>query len=327
VIPAASTPARRAHSGSSRLRIAFVGTPEFAVPALEALLASEHELVAVFTQPDRPAGRGRRLAPPPVKQTAAAAGIPVYQPQRLDADSLARASAPEGLDVLVVVAFGQLLAAPTLGFPRFGSINVHASLLPRWRGAAPIARALLAGDRETGVSIMRMTAGLDAGPVLARRACAIGDTDTAATLHERLAGLGAEALVAVLADLPAALAAAEPQDEAAVTLAPKLSRAEGRIDWSRPAAEIERAVRALQPWPSAWTPLQGEPLRVWAATVCAGEGGEPGTVLRAGREGIDVATGADVLRLLQVQPAGRRSMRAADFANARALAGVRLGDA
>jgi len=312
--------------GESRLRIAFAGTPAFAVPALEALLGSSHGLVAVFTQPDRPAGRGRHLAPPPVKQAATAAGIPVHQPERLDVDALERAAGPGGLDALVVVAFGQVLAAPVLDFPRLAAVNVHASLLPRWRGAAPIARALLAGDRETGVSIMRMTPGLDAGPVLARRACPIGASDTAATLHDRLARLGAEALVEVLDDLPGALAGAEPQDGRAATLAPKLSRAEGRIDWARPAVEIERAVRALQPWPAAWTTLGGEPLRVWAARVRDGGAGAPGTVLQAGRDGIDVATGDGVLRLVEVQPAGRRAMGAADFANARDLAGARLGD-
>ncbi|MDX1609912.1 MAG: methionyl-tRNA formyltransferase [Halofilum sp. (in: g-proteobacteria)] len=310
------------------LRILFAGTPAFAVPPLEALLASPHRVEAVISQPDRPAGRGRRLQPPPVKQAALAAGIPVIQPERLavpDLEAVARDGPP---DLLVVVAFGQLLPAPVLDYPRHGALNVHASLLPRWRGAAPIARALLAGDGETGVSIMQMTTGLDAGPVLLQRRCPIGDADTAASLHERLAELGATALLEALEDLPARLAAAQPQDETAVTRAPKLDREEGRIDWSRPAAELERRVRALQPWPAAWTLLDGEPLRIWAAQVLAAAdpaGAEPGTVLGAGRDGIDVATGEGVLRLLEVQPASRRSMRAADLANARELDRCRLG--
>lgn len=307
------------------LRIAFAGTPAFAVPSLEALAASRHEVVAAFTRPDRPAGRGRRPTPPPVKGAAEAAGIAVRQPERLDAEAL-RAAAGD-LDVLAVVAFGQLLPPAVLELPRLAPLNVHASLLPRWRGAAPIARALLAGDTETGVSIVRMTPALDAGPVLARHACAIGPDDTAVSLHDRLAALGAQALVAVLDDLPGALARAEPQDERAATYAPALERADGRVDWSRPATDIARAVRALQPWPAAWTTLDGEPLRVWAAEARPGDaaGAPPGTVLAAGRAGVDVATGEGVLRLLRVQPAGRRAMGAADFANARELAGCRLG--
>lgn len=311
------------------LRIAYAGTPGFAVPALEALLASEHDVVAVFTQPDRPAGRGRRLAAPPVKETAAAAGVPVHQPERLAPEDLERAAGPAGLDVLVVVAFGQILPSTVLDFPRCGALNVHASLLPRWRGAAPIARALLAGDRCTGVSIMRMEPGLDTGPVLARRDCTIEDSDTAASLHDRLAGLGAELLVEVLSDLPARLEAAEPQDEAAATYAAKLQRSEGRIDWSLGARELARRVRGLQPWPAAWTELEGQVLRIWAAESVDRTAADaaPGTVLGGGRAGIDVATGDGILRLLTVQPAGKRRMPAADFANARTLSGCRLGSA
>jgi methionyl-tRNA formyltransferase len=310
------------------LRTAFAGTPAFAVPALEALIDSPHRPLAVFTQPDRPAGRGRRLTPPPVKEAAGAAGIPVYQPERLAVADLEAAAGPRGLDVLVVVAFGQLLQRAVLDWPRHGAVNVHASLLPRWRGAAPIARALLAGDTETGVSIMRMTPGLDAGPVLLRRACPVEEDDTAGTVHDRLSRLGAEALLEVLADLPGRLAAAEPQDEAAVTYAPKLARAEGELDWSRPAAELARQVRALQPWPAAWTTLDGEPLRIWAAEARAGAaGGEtpPGTVVSAGRDGLDIATGAGILQVTRLQPAGRRAQAARDYANARDLTGCRLG--
>ena len=310
------------------VRIAFAGTPGFAVPALQAVLASDHELVAVFTQPDRRAGRGRRLTPPPVKQAAQDAGVPVHQPERLTVADLDAAAGPAGLDLLVVVAFGQLLPAAVLDRPGHGAINVHASLLPRWRGAAPIARALLAGDRETGVSIMRMVPALDAGPVLFRSACPIADDDTAASLHDRLAELGAAALTEVLHDVAAYLGAAREQPAEGVTYAAKLTRDTGRIDWQQPAEEIERAVRALQPWPCAWTSLEDEPLRIWAAKARpepAPGDAAPGTVLAAGRAGIDVATGRGVLRLERVQPAGRRPMDAGDLANARALSGCRLG--
>jgi len=308
------------------LRLAYAGTPDFAVPALRALAAGGHTIAGVFTQPDRPAGRGRRLTPPPVKRAAQALDLPVYQPERLDADVLAQAVGDAGVDALVVVAFGQILPRTILAWPRWDALNVHASLLPRWRGSAPIARALLAGDSATGVTIMRMEPGLDTGPMLLQRACAIGATDTALVLHDRLAELGAEAITRVCDDLPAHLAAAEPQDEAAATYAAKLTRDEGRVDWRQPAVEIERRVRALQPWPAAWTPLDGETWRIWGAQVGAeAHGTEPGTVVACARHGIDVATGSGVLRLLRLQPAGRRAMSAADVANARDLTGCRFG--
>lgn len=312
------------HDGA--LRIAFAGTPEFAAPCLRAVLDAGHDTVAVFTQPDRPAGRGRKPQPPPVKQLALEAGVPVYQPERLSRADLEAAAGPAGLDLLVVVAFGQILPAEVLDRPRLGAINVHASLLPRWRGAAPIARALLAGDAETGVSVIRMTPAMDAGPILLDSRCTVAADETAASLHERLAVLGADALARVLRAPGDYLARARSQDPAAVTFAPKLSRGEGRIDWSRPAVEIARRVRALQPWPCAWAALEEGPLRVLAAEAVEydGEAAPPGTVLAAGRDGIDVATGDGVLRLLRVQPAGRRAMGASDLANARALAGCRL---
>ena len=308
---------------SPRLRIAFAGTPEFALAALEALAAGPHEVCGVWTQPDRPAGRGRKLTPSPVKRRALELGLPVQQPP-----SLKRAEAQTHIkdvepDVMVVVAYGLILPPAVLAIPRLGCFNIHASLLPRWRGAAPIQRAILAGDRETGVSIMQMDAGLDTGDVLLKRATPIAPDESAGALHDRLAELGAHALLEVLARLPDLKRV--PQPAAGVTYADKLSKEEAVLDWRRPAAELARAVRAYNPWPVAHTLHQGKPLRVWRATVVGADAGEPGTVLAAGRQGIDVATGAGVLRLLEVQPAGGKPVAAADFANGRRLAGARFG--
>jgi len=310
------------------LRLAYAGTPDFAVPALRALADAGHEIVAVFTRPDRPAGRGRRLTPPPVKQAAQALALPVHQPEALDRERLCEVTGEAGLDALVVVAFGQILPPGVLDWPRQAALNLHASLLPRWRGPAPIARALLAGDSDTGVSVMQMQPGVDTGPVLLRRRCPIAADDTAGSVHDRLAGLGGEALATVCADLPGYLATATPQDEGQACRAPKLTRAEGAIDWTQPAPEIERRVRALQPWPGAWTTVAGETLRLWRAQVLAGSGDDgeaPGRVVASHGDGIDVATGTQRLRLLRLQPAGRRPMDVADFVNARDLTGWHLG--
>jgi methionyl-tRNA formyltransferase len=309
---------------SEPLRIAFAGTPDFARVSLDAVAASRHTLVGVWTQPDRPAGRGRALSASPVKSRALELGLPVHQPatlKRADARLAIEAARP---DVMVVVAYGLILPAKVLAIPRFGCLNVHASLLPRWRGAAPIQRALLAGDAETGVSIMQMDEGLDTGDVLARHATPIGAEEDAQALHDRLATLGAAALLEVLDALPDV--ERRPQAEAGANYAGKLSKAEARLDWSRPAEELARCVRAYRPWPVAHTLYKGEPLRVWRAAVQLPQGApaEPGTVLGAGREGVDVATGSGVLRLLEVQAAGGRVQAAADFANGRDL-GVRLG--
>ena len=310
---------------SQPLRVVFAGTPEFSVPTLEALLEAGHEVVAVYTQPDRPAGRGRQLRPTPVKQCALAHDLPVQQPLTLRDETAQDELARHAADVMVVVAYGLILPPAVLAMPRLGCVNVHASLLPRWRGAAPIQRAVLAGDSETGVTIMQMERGLDTGPMLAREALPIGPTDTAGDLHDGLASLGAHLLVATLARLVAGALTPEVQQEALATYAEKLSKAEARLDWRQPAQELDRQVRALNPWPVAEARLDGAPLRIWRATPLPDRAGPPGQVLEAGPGGIDVACGAGVLRLLQVQPPGKRAMDAADFANGRALAGLQLG--
>jgi methionyl-tRNA formyltransferase len=312
------------------LRVVYAGTPEFAVPALDALVGSRHAVVGIYTQPDRPAGRGRALTASPVKRRALELGLPVHQPATLRDPAAVPALAALAPDVLVVAAYGLILPVAILDLPRLGGVNVHASLLPRWRGAAPIQRALLAGDAETGVCIMRMEAGLDTGPVYAREAFPIGPRDTAAALHDRLAALGARLLVPVLDALDDGRAHATPQPAAGVTYAKKLEKREARLDWTASAVELDRAVRAFDPWPVAETLLDGEQLRVHAAEPREGgdPGVAPGTILAAGAEGIDVQTGEGVLRLTRVQPAGRKVVAAREFANAcardRPLAGRRF---
>ncbi len=312
------------------LTVVYAGTPEFAVPALEAIRAAGHVLAAVYTQPDRPAGRGRALTASPVKRRALALGLAVEQPATLnDPAALARLAALAP-DVMVVAAYGLLLPPAVLAVPRLGCVNIHASLLPRWRGAAPIQRALLAGDEVTGISIMRMEAGLDTGPVYATVRVPIGPAERAERLTAELALVGACALVATLAALEQGSATALPQPSAGVSYARKLDKREAPLDWSKPAAELERQVRAFVPWPVAETLWRGAPLRVHAAEVVAGaSGAAPGTVLGADAAGIEVATGAGQLRLLEVQLAGRKVVGGAEFARAEArrapLAGEHLG--
>lgn len=320
------------------MKVVFAGTPAFAVPTLSALLRSEHNVAAVLTQPDRRAGRGRALKPSPVKQQAVARGARVLQPEKLKDPQTLEVLARLGPDVLVVVAYGQILPVAVLETPRFGCVNVHASLLPRWRGAAPIQRAILAGDRETGVSIMQMEAGLDTGAVYASARCCIEPGDTAGTLHDKLAALGPGALLDVLAEIEAGRARPHPQDETQASYAARIDKAEARIDWSQSAVTLARLVRAFNPTPVAFTtvpdpapskktPAGAARLKVWAAAADRTQvRARPGTVLDTGAHGIDIATGAGCLRLLTVQPAGSRPMAALDFLNAHPLApGTVLG--
>ncbi len=304
------------------LAIVFAGTPDFAVPSLDAIAASRHGIAAVFTQPDRPSGRGRHLATSPVKERALALGLPVLQPATLKGGEAARAIASFSPDVMVVVAYGLLLPPEVLAVPRLGCLNVHASLLPRWRGAAPIARAILAGDARTGVCIMRMEAGLDTGPVMLAREVAIGPRESAGELEARLAVAGGAAIVEALDALAAGRAGFVPQDPARATYAAKLTKAEARLDWREGAAALARRVRALYPRPIAETTLEGAQLRIHEAeAVSTAPGPVPGTIVSAGADGIVVMAGEGALALKRVQLPGRRAVGARELANARSLVG------
>lgn len=300
------------------MRIVFAGTPDFAVPSLRAA-ARHNEVVAVYTQPDRPAGRGRGLAASPVKREAVARGIPVMQPETLRGSQAQQDLRDLAPDLVVVVAYGLILPRRVLEIPTHGCWNVHASLLPRWRGAAPIQRAIQAGDAETGVCLMRMEAGLDTGPVLLEQATPIGPDETGGQLHDRLAEMGAQVLEDGLGLLRAGLLPVPwVQPEEGVTYAHKLDKAEARLDWSRPAIELARTVRAFNPWPVAEAMVAGERLRIHGAiAVDTGHAAAPGTLLAAGREGIDIACGDGALRLRVVQREGGRAITAADWLNAR----------
>ncbi|AWH18342.1 methionyl-tRNA formyltransferase [Stenotrophomonas sp. ZAC14D2_NAIMI4_7] len=300
------------------MRIVFAGTPEFAVSSLRAA-ARHHEVVAVYTQPDRPAGRGRGLAPSPVKLEAVARGIPVYQPETLKDAAAQQQLRDLQPDLMVVVAYGLILPKAVLTIPTHGCWNVHASLLPRWRGAAPIQRAIQAGDASTGVCLMQMEAGLDTGPVLLHQELPIAATDTGGQLHDKLAELGAQVLSDGLGLLRAGIKpVARPQPEQGVTYAHKLDKAEAKLDWAQPADVLARTVRAFNPWPIAEATLAGERVRIHGAVALdLAHGQAPGTVLAAGREGIDIACGQSALRLRVLQREGGKAITAADYLNAR----------
>lgn len=311
------------------MRIIFAGTPEFALPTLEACLsahqAGRHELAAVYTQPDRPAGRGRKLTPSPVKQRAQEAGVSVIQPLTLKTPEAQAELAQHGADLMVVIAYGLILPLSVLAMPRLGCVNLHASLLPRWRGAAPIQRALLAGDAETGVCLMRMDVGLDTGAVLQLRRHAIAPNDTAGSLHDALAQLSGRMLADHLDDLAEQRLTATTQSGDGVVYAKKLDKTEARLDWTRPATELERQVRGYNPWPVAHTVLNGQVLRIWGATVLETTHAAPvGAVISADRHGIRVACGEGVLNLTQIQWPGGRVLSVADISHTQDLLGARF---
>ncbi|WP_421167597.1 methionyl-tRNA formyltransferase [Aeromonas dhakensis] len=302
----------------NKLKLIFAGTPDFAARHLAALLSSDHEVVAVYTQPDKPAGRGQKLTASPVKELALAHDLPVYQPASLRKEEAQAELAALGADLMVVVAYGLILPKVVLDTPRLGCINVHGSLLPRWRGAAPIQRAIWAGDAETGVTIMQMDVGLDTGAMIRKMSCSIAADETSASLYDKLAELGPQALVDTIDAMAAGNTAAEAQDDALANYAEKLSKEEARIDWSMEAVTIERCIRAFNPWPISWFEVADQTVKVWQAEVITQDHGQrAGTLLKADKQGIDVATGKGVLRLLTLQPPGKKAMSVTDLLNSR----------
>jgi methionyl-tRNA formyltransferase len=302
------------------VKIVFMGTPDFSVPVLDALVTADHEIVAIYCQPPRPAGRGKKDRPSPVQARAEALGLPVRHPVSLKSAEAQAEFAALGAEVAVVVAYGLILPQAVLDAPTQGCLNIHASLLPRWRGAAPIHRAIMAGDAETGVCIMQMEAGLDTGPVLLRRAVAIGAEETTGALHDRLSALGAEAIVDALAGLETLTPEVQPED--GVTYAAKIDKAEARIDWGQPAVEVDRLIRGLSPFPGAWTMLDGRRIKLLRSRVATGDGG-PGEVL----EGLRVACGNGAVEILELQAEGRARQDAAAFLRGTSVSpGVVLGE-
>ncbi|MCW5619867.1 MAG: methionyl-tRNA formyltransferase [Burkholderiales bacterium] len=308
------------------MRLVFAGTPAFAAGALQALLDAGHEVALVLTQPDRPAGRGLALRASEVKQLALAHALPLSQPLTLRDDNVSRQLADTGAALMVVAAYGLILPQSILDQFPHGCLNIHASLLPRWRGAAPIQRAILAGDAQTGISIMQMDAGLDTGPVLLRQSIPIGARETSGSLHDRLAAVGAQCIVSALARIEAGAAHREPQPDDGVTYAAKISKEEAELDWTRPAIELDRQIRAFNPAPGAATVLDGQPLRIWAAHPVPGIGLAPGSVQDAAAGTLTIACGDGALALDEVQRAGGKRLSVADFQRGANLRmGQRLG--
>ena len=308
------------------LKIIYAGTPDFAVPALELLLHSEHQVIAVYTQPDRPAGRGRKLQQSPVKQCALAAGLPVLQPRDFRAEQDLLQLQQLEADLMIVAAYGLLLPSAVLDAPRHGCINIHASLLPRWRGASPIQQAILAGDEVSGVSLMKMDRGLDTGDVIQQRSLVIDPAWSSADLHDALAPLGAQLMLESLHDIESAMQLAQPQLESAATYAPRLSKQQARVDWSKPASVLLREVHAYNPWPVSFSALEGDSIRLWNARSCENlVGAQPGQVVKHDREGIYVSCGDGVLQITELQFAGRNRCSAAQALNSIDLSGRLLG--
>jgi methionyl-tRNA formyltransferase len=311
---------------SKPLRVVYAGTPDFAVPALQALIDSPHEVVAVYTQPDRPAGRGRKLRASPVKQLALEHDIPVEQPPSLRDEEAQAQLASYDADVMVVAAYGLILPQAVLDTPKHGCLNIHGSILPRWRGAAPIHRAILAGDEETGITIMQMNAGLDTGDMLLIKSLPIGPADTTAILHDQLAALGASALIETLELLTESKLDPQVQDDSLSTYADKLAKEEGIIDWNESAEAIARRIRAFNPWPVAQTAHGDKMLRLWMAEALdQAASGEPGKVIGESKQGIDVACGEGTLRITQLQLPGGKPMNIPAFLNGRTLLNEQLG--
>ena len=303
---------------SDSLKIIFAGTPDFAAKHLEVLLNSPYQVVGVFTQPDRPAGRGKKLMPSPVKVLAEAHGLPIFQPESLRNPDQQQLIADLNADVMVVVAYGLILPAKVLEMPKLGCLNVHGSLLPAWRGAAPIQRALWAGDKLTGVTIMQMDVGLDTGDMLLKVSCPILAEDTSASLYNKLAELGPQALLESLHQLSQNTLVPEKQDDSLATYAHKLSKEEARIDWNLPAATLERCIRAFNPWPFSYFVISDQNIKVWrASAIASDEKSIPGTVISAKKSGIQVATSDGILNLETMQPAGKKPMSALDLLNSR----------
>ncbi|MFO7995270.1 MAG: methionyl-tRNA formyltransferase [Marinobacter sp.] len=298
------------------MRLVFAGTPDFAATALKALLATRHRVVGVYSQPDRPSGRGRKLTPGPVKKVALEAGIPVFQPESLKTTAAQEELRSLDADVMIVAAYGLILPQAVLDIPRHGCLNIHASLLPRWRGAAPIQRAIAAGDRETGITIMQMDAGLDTGEMLLKAITPINDDDTGGSLHDRLADMGGDAIVKALEHLGKGELRGEVQDETRACYANKLSKEEGHIDWTLDAPAIGRLIRAFNPWPGTYTNLDDLRVRIHQAEILEDTSDRhPGTVIHRSREGIDVACGLESLRITRLQLPGSRPQSASDLIN------------
>ncbi|MCP4494142.1 MAG: methionyl-tRNA formyltransferase [Gammaproteobacteria bacterium] len=307
------------------LKIIYAGTPDFSVPALQALLQSGHQVIAVYTQPDRPAGRGRKLQPSPVKTCALAHGIPLYQPESFKENAPIQELIDLQADLMVVAAYGLILPDSVLQAPRYGCINIHASLLPRWRGAAPIQRAILSGDAETGITIMQMDKGLDTGDMLAKQAVSIQSGCNAGELHDELKEVGAELLVSVLKSLVEGELEPEVQDHDVATYAAKLSKPEAAIDWHKSAIELHREIRAFAPWPVSFTSLDGQPLRIWRACIVDEQSSElVGCVIKHDKQGIYVKCGEGVVQITELQLPGKNRTTAAQMLNARNLQGHQL---